>query len=390
MRRIADSTFAIVANGFAEGPAQALQEFLVDQSAARVTLLLHPLVDEGDTRHLIAVYERGSKPRIRRIRLPFWPPLTYPLDLAVPPRIGRVDGWFAFNSLACARGLAARCSGRASTVVYWCVDFVPDRFGTGLLTRAYDRLDRVCCSRADARFELSRVALDSRNRRHALPESELAPAQVVPMGAWLARVPTTPQDGYRRRRVVYLGHLVPRQGVQLLVDALALLDEQIEADIIGRGPLEEELRAAVVTRGLADRVTFHGFVEDHRDVEAILGGGSVAVAPYATDDETFSRFADPGKLKAYLAAGLPIVLTDVPPNASELVSRGVARLIGYSADELAAAIKRILADPSEWQARRSAALALARRFDWPKILGPALESVGFSEAQRSAAPVPVD
>ena len=33
---------------------------------------------------------------------------------------------------------------------------------------------------------------------------------------------------------------------------------------------------------------------------------SVALAPYAPDPDSFTRFADPSKLKSYAAAGLPM------------------------------------------------------------------------------------
>jgi glycosyltransferase involved in cell wall biosynthesis len=374
MRSIAESRFAIVANGFAEGPAQALREFLLGQGARRVTTILHPLVREGDTRHVISEEEPGAPPRIRRRSLPFRPPFTYVLDPLVPLRTPQVDAWVGFNSLACARGLLARSRGRAGSVVYWCVDFVPERFGHGLVTRAYDAFDRLCCRRADARFELSVAALEGREARHGIPSDQLAPARVVPMGAWIDRVPTTQPDGYNRRHVVFLGHLVQRQGVALLIEALRLLPD-VSADVIGRGPLEEELRREASPLG--ERVRFHGFIEDHRDVERILAGAALAVAPYEPDPESFSRFADPGKLKSYLAAGLPILLTDVPPNARELADRGGAQIISFSAEALALEIDRLLAFPDEWQRRHTAALGLAREFDWPVILAPALESVGF-------------
>jgi glycosyltransferase involved in cell wall biosynthesis len=167
----------------------------------------------------------------------------------------RVDAWFGFNPLACARGLAARRTGRARRVVLWSVDFAPDRFGRGTLpTRIYDRVDRLCCRHADARVELSEAARDARNRRHDLPP-ESAPAYVVPMGAWINRVPTTPPDGVRRRRVVFLGHLVTRQGVGTLLEALSNLGD-VAADVIGTGPLETELRGHAKRAALD--VAFHG------------------------------------------------------------------------------------------------------------------------------------
>ena len=373
MVRIHESTFAIVSNGHVDGPAQALRDHLVRRGARRVTTVFHPLGAEDVGIHEVAVFEHGAARRVRRVRLPSRPPLTYPLDLLVPLRAPRADAWFGFNALAGARGLVPR---RAGTVVYWCVDYVDDRFGTGLLTRAFNAVDGFCCRRADARFELSEDARSARDARHA--GDRLAPAHVVPMGAWLERVPVTPDHGYHARRVVFLGHLVERQGVSTLLAALAGLGERgvkVAADVVGRGPLEQPLRREAAELGLGETVTFHGFVPRHEDVERILVAASVGVAPY--EPGSFTQYADPGKLKAYLAAGLPIVTTAVPPNAQELEQVGAAVLVDGSPAALAGAIERLLDTPEEWRSRRDASRALARRYDWPVILDDALARVGF-------------
>jgi glycosyltransferase involved in cell wall biosynthesis len=202
------------------------------------------------------------------------------------------------------------------------------------------------------------------------------------MGVWLERLPTTQPDGDGRRRVVFLGHLVERQGVATLLDALGLLEErgeEVSADVVGTGPLEAPLHERSRRLGLA-KVRFHGFVPDHRDVERLLAESSLAVAPYRASGDTFTRYADPGKLKAYLAAGLPVVLTDVPPNARELEREAGAEVVADDAVALADAISRGLASPERWQARRAAALAYARRFSWETLLGDALPKLGVTTA----------
>jgi glycosyltransferase involved in cell wall biosynthesis len=363
---------AIVSNGFADGPAQALRDYLVARDAD-VDTVFHPLTPEQGTTHVMKRYRPGEQIEERRVRLPLRPPASFALDPFVPPLAPRVDVWFGFNPLACARGLFAR----AGRVVLWSVDFVPDRFGhRTLATRIYDRVDRHCCLRADARVELSAAAREGRNRRHGLGEAH---AHVVPMGAWTERVPTTTPDGSTARRVVFLGHLVPRQGVETLLRALAQCD--VAADIIGTGPLEGALRALALE--LDVDATFHGYVADHRGVERLLSAASLAVAPYRRSDDTFTRYADPGKLKAYVAAGLPIVMTDVPPNARELAAEAGAEIIDDDASALAAGIERGLASPQRWLARRDAALAYARRFDWNVLFGDLLEKL---ELRPSAKP----
>jgi glycosyltransferase involved in cell wall biosynthesis len=380
-RPIEASSFAIVANGFAQGPAQALRDYLVERRA-RVVTVLHPLTREEGRRHVVTDHAAGALTRSRSTLVPLRPPLSFAVDPVVPLRLPKVDLWFGFNPLACARGLLARRLGQADRVVLWSVDFVPDRFGRGsLLTKLYDRLDHLCCTHADARVELAEAARAARLAHHRMSE-EATPTYVVPMGAWVARAPQTPEHGYRARRVVFLGHLVSRQGVALLLDAFAELrtrDPALELDIVGEGPELETLKTRSASLGLERAVRFHGFVEDEAEIERILASASVAVAPYEPSEETFSRFADPGKLKRYLAAGLPIVLTDVPPNAGELAREAGAEIVAFDPGALASAVESALGSPERWRERRELALRYAQRFDWEILLGRLLADLGFAK-----------
>ena len=112
-------------------------------------------------------------------------------------------------------------------------------------------------------------------------------------------------------------------------------------------------------------------------MERLLAEGSVAAAPYLAAESTFTRWADPGKLKAYLAAGLPIVLTDVPPNAHELSREAGAEIVGQTPDELAAGSSASSPRPEAWRERRDRALAYARRFDWPNLFSELFVGLGF-------------
>jgi glycosyltransferase involved in cell wall biosynthesis len=342
--------------------------------------VFHPLGVEDPGRHEIVVYERGNEPRRRVVTLPSRPPYTFPLDLLVPPWPATVSCWLAFNNMQCARGMLARRLGRANTVVYWAVDFVPERFGRGPLTKAYDAVDDYCCRHADLRVELSRAALEGRNERYRLNAASTAPTCVVPVGAWLDRLPVAPEAAVAKRRVLFIGHLVPRQGVGVLLDAMRILVDrgvQVELEIAGTGPLFEELRESAQRKGLDARVRFTGFLDNHRDVESFLASGSVAVAPYDPTGQTFTRYADPSKLKAYLAAGLPVLTTDVPPNAHELAARAGAEIVEFTPAAYAAAIERILSMPEEWRRRRAAALEYVKAYDWNRLLEPAFAALGF-------------
>jgi glycosyltransferase involved in cell wall biosynthesis len=375
---VESSRFAIATNGYADSPAQALRDYFLMRRVKQLVMISHPLVPQDGQLHRIQEWRQGELVGDRRVDLPSHPPYTYPLDLLAPLLPPRVDCWIGFNALACWRGILARRMGMAQRIGYWCVDYVDNRFGRGILTMAFETIDRTCCRLADARFELSEAALAARSARHR--SAKLGPALVIPMGAWFERTPKISSDAHLQRRVIYMGHLVPRQGVGMLLEALAVLHgrgRDVTTDIIGRGPLEAELKERARELGIHDSVTFHGFVADHRQIEAILATGSVAVAPYDTKVDSFTRFADPGKLKAYLAAGLPIVVTDVPPNARDLEVSGAAELVEFTPEALANGIDKMLSSPQTWKSRHLASLRVGADYDWTVLLSQAMEALGF-------------
>jgi glycosyltransferase involved in cell wall biosynthesis len=380
-RPLAGARFAIEAHGVPSSPpAVGLKEHLV-RSGVHVRALYHPLGPEEGGRHVYEEHENGVR-RSRTLTMPSRPPFTYPLDLVLPFPREPVDVFVGFDNISTARGLFHRSRGRVRQVVHWAVDFVPDRFGAASpLTRAYDALDRYCARQADLRVEVSALALRARDERLRLGD-DAAPRLPVPIGLWADDARRTAPDAHTRHRAIFIGHLVERMGVGTAIRAVALLRTRgmdLPLDVVGRGPEAEALARLAVDEGVSDLVVFHGFrVGD--ELQERLADASVALAPYQDDGGSFTQFADPSKLKSYMASGLPIVLTPVPPNATELADAGTADVVADDPMAFADALERLIGDDALWRSRREAALRHARSYDWPVVVAPVLEALGFAAA----------
>jgi glycosyltransferase involved in cell wall biosynthesis len=166
-------------------------------------------------------------------------------------------------------------------------------------------------------------------------------------------------------RIVYAGQLYPWKGVDVLVEALA---EIPEARLVVLGGLEQEgdlprIRALVARLGLNERVELPGTVPQAQ-VATELQHASVVAVPFRRSAMT-ERHTSPIKLFEALAAGRPIVATDLP-STRELLQDGCDALLvpPDDAHALGAAIRRLLADRglAERLARR--AFESAPRYSW--------------------------
>jgi glycosyltransferase involved in cell wall biosynthesis len=157
------------------------------------------------------------------------------------------------------------------------------------------------------------------------------------------------------QRVVYAGQLYPWKGVDVLVEAVATL-EGVRLVILGGLELEGDLqriRDLVARLGLNERVELPGTVPQTRVAEELRQASVIAV-PFLTSAMT-ERHTSPIKVFEALAAGRPIVATDLPSTREVLEHERDALLVAPGdVSALAGAIERLLRD-------RGLALRLSRQ-----------------------------
>lgn len=121
-----------------------------------------------------------------------------------------------------------------------------------------------------SRFTESTIPGARRDQCIYLPENAVEPARF----SRRAKPPATPL------RACFIGRMVPYKGPDMLLEAAAplLRQRRITIDMIGDGPLLENLKAKVASDGTADFVNFHGWLA-HDEVQHIASECSVLSFP---------------------------------------------------------------------------------------------------------------
>lgn len=160
-----------------------------------------------------------------------------------------------------------------------------------------------------------------------------------------------------RLRLAWAGRLASGKGLEVLLDALALLVAQeevghrVELVIIGDGPARVLLGARAVRLGIDDRIRWLGYVGDRASYMDALASCDLFVFP--SPAEGF-----PKVILDAMAVGLPVVAT--PSGAlGPLASADLIERAGDSPDRLAATIARLATADVRARALRSATVAFA-------------------------------
>ncbi len=175
----------------------------------------------------------------------------------------------------------------------------------------------------------------------------------------------------RQRRLIAVARLVHQKGYDLLLPAFAQVAAaapEWRLDIVGDGPLREELEASAAALGIAERVCFHGH---QRDPFPLLYAASVFVLP--------SRFEGmPNAMLEAMGCGLAICVSDASPGPLELIRDHQTGLVARSEDvaSLAAALGELVADGLLRERLAAAALEVAGSMQleqvsahWEQLIG---------------------
>jgi glycosyltransferase involved in cell wall biosynthesis len=180
------------------------------------------------------------------------------------------------------------------------------------------------------------------------------------------------------RRILTVSRLIERKGVDTLIKAVACCrDRTLCLDIAGEGPESSALLQLAEACEVADRVRFHGFV-DRAQLAVLYAQADVFALVSRAESCSMAM------LEA-MAAGLPIVATDVGGNA-ELIQNQFNGLLVESddVDALEGALSSLAADRRRRLRFGAANRALvAQRYGWRSV-AQRYEAV-FKEVVRTPA-----
>lgn len=157
--------------------------------------------------------------------------------------------------------------------------------------------------------------------------------------------------------VLFVGTLIPRKRVATLLEALALLQPDVRATIVGEGPEEEALRALASKRGVTDRVRFLRGTGSEAELDALYRAADALVLPSAA--EGFGMV-----LAEAMAHGTPVVASDIPACRETVGDAGLLFPLD-DARALAERLEGLRCDPARAQALGEAGRRRAlERFTW--------------------------
>jgi len=375
MNVLQNKKIIIVTHVYATGPAQDLEEYLVNHIKINKLLFIgHPLFYVlGRSGSGYKKYTDGKL--IEEKSLPNWripPPISYVKDVILTFLwvFLTKEKWYLYigsDNLNAFVGIWLRRFGKTKKVVFSTIDYVPKRFENKTLNNIYHWVDKFCVKNADQTWNLSYRMAEAREKQKGMKVSEYNKQVTFPIGIWFDRIKRLPFDEIEKHTLVFMGHILEKQGIQLVLEAIPEIVKEIKEFkfvIIGSGEYEETLKKMARDLNVEKYVEFKGYVGDHKDIENMLARCACGVAMYNKEEDTWTYYADPGKVKVYLAAGLPVIMTDVPHIARQIEDAKCGVIVEYKKEDLVNAILSLMKNEDLLERHRENAIEFVRQFDW--------------------------
>ncbi|MCK4781676.1 glycosyltransferase family 4 protein [Candidatus Parcubacteria bacterium] len=379
-KNFSESKFLIITHTFATGPAQELRDFFIKNKIS-FSFLEHPFsFNKNQRRSKITFFKKGKEKFFFegiKINGPdlfhFVKDFFYTIYFIFKTR-EKYNICVAADNLNTFSAWFLKKFGYIDKLIYWTIDYTPKRFENKFFNETYHWMDRFCCYRAYLTWNSSKRMKEAR-RKNGVDIKRCAEEIIVQDGCHFEEIERISNEKANRFKLVFMGHLAENKGIDLIIKSMPdLLKEyrRITLTIIGTGPEEKNLKDLVQGLNIQDRVSFTGFIKDHKELEKIIASCGIALAPYLPDPNSYTFFSDVGKVKIYLACGLPVLITDVPEVAQELQREKAGLIFDYSKEDLSKKVGYLLENKGIYFQYRANAIKFAQGSSWDRVFSDAL------------------
>ena len=230
---------------------------------------------------------------------------------------------------------------------------VPELQERPRVRHVWEWIERTLMPRCDANLTVCQSVADY---YHSLLGIKMEVVRNLPA----TPTPLTPHSSSTQKTLLYQGAVNLGRGVDWAIDALQWLDD-CQLVVAGTGDLIDEMRAYAAQKPWSDRVSFLGRLHPE-ELEQLTPQADVGLV-MLEDMGLNYRFALPNRIGDFVAAGVPIVVSDLPEMAAVVRRFGVGEVMtAPGAEALAHAVKKILS--RQWS---EADFTAARAdMDWEK------------------------
>lgn len=268
-------------------------------------------------------------------------------------------------------GILLRRLHKVKKVVYYQIDYTPKRYQNRFINYIYYAIDKFVCYNADEVWALTKqmIVCKSKDKMWDLQKINYL---IVPTGNNSNYLDQKKIRKSKENRIIYFGGIYKNKGAELFIPiAQSLIKnsfKNFKIECIGGGNVDT-LRKDINTNHLNKYFIIHGQIENIKEVQSIMQKGAIGLAPYFPEDKNnFSYYSDPGKIKYYLGCGLPVVITNVPPVAKDLIYKeNVGIISNYDPDDFARAIIKLLKNKNDLLQMKSRTQKLGYKYSWENI-----------------------
>lgn len=274
--------------------------------------------------------------------------------------------FIGLESVNAIAGIILRTFGKVDTIIYYVSDYSPIRYENKFFNSIYLWLDRFCCYNADFIWDVS-LAMHPARIKAGLDRKKSAPVIHVPNGLFPGYIKHLPENRLKKNSLVFMGSLGYENGPDLAIKAFPAIRKKIpdaSLSIIGGGKELESLKDLAKSLQLEKDIKFYGMIPKDEDMLLVLRKFAIGLAPYKKIKNSVRLYGDSLKLRYYMANGLPVITTSVPPLGQELSKFGSAIITDDNENSIAKVVVNLLQNQKKYLYYRNNAIEFGKNNTW--------------------------
>lgn len=378
-KSVKSKIIVIVAHKFLTQPDDELVDYLNKNLANNVIHIRHSFSDAKDRCSYYSFYKKGIL--VEEIKTKdyknYAEPIIYLKELYftlkwVKRDFSNIDVYIGMDGLCTFFGFLLKKIINIEKIIFWAMDFVPyERFHNKIKNFTYHLINKFSYRNSDEMWDLSPRMVEAREKEIGFSREAYKLHRVVPYGMVLDRLVTYDYEDCEKNTLVFMGHLLEKQGVQLVIRAIPEIlknKANFVFKIIGDGEYKNSLIKLSRELNVEKYCNFMGKIPNTeiRKLENEVARSCLSIAPYIKELDKWTYYADPGKVKTYLACGVPVLLTEIPWNAKDIERNKCGKII---TEEIQSIVENVcyLMNPKVNSKYRLNARKYSEQFDYYNI-----------------------